>query len=170
MTKADSSLRSEWPYYLIVGAEREIPHCVRNDSVSNYVGMGKNSGEAAVFSHPSPPANARHFDWKEKSPQKYVICTEGRNLLLRRSSTWITPCKPLPERRSSGSGNPPASELRRSSTTSFGYYVELLRSSGGEGMLFPELRFPFDCAQGTPSTALRERSLGVIQVCLLRRH
>jgi len=46
-----------------------------NDSVSIYIGMGKSSGEAAAFSHPPSPANARHFNRREKSPQKHILCT-----------------------------------------------------------------------------------------------
>ena len=72
----------------IVNNDEEIPHCVRNDSVFIYIWMGKSSGKAAAFSHPPSLANARHFDRREKSPQKCVIGTAGRNLLQINNSLF----------------------------------------------------------------------------------
>ena len=45
----------------IVSNDVEIPHCVRNDSVSHYMGSGKSSGEAAAFSTPHFPRKRPSF-------------------------------------------------------------------------------------------------------------
>ena len=47
-------------------------------------GVEKAAAKPLLFPLPPPPANARHFDRREKSPQKYVIGTEGMNLLKKK--------------------------------------------------------------------------------------